>query len=562
MVEARELYERLRRQKIWVKVQDGGTLQVTGPTEAITPVIVKELQQHKQALVRFIQKEDKPFRRLGKTEDKLFYEMQFIQRGRYAMYKIMDRCLNPHISKEIDAFNISFSIVSTGIDVRCFKRAFQRIVERYEFLRTTFLMVDGEPKQQIHDFDSSVDYLEFIDLRHHDQVDAVLDKIIGAYKGNVFNFETGPLFRAALVQTSDTGFVFVLTLNHIVGDVFTIEYVKDEFMALYNDYVNDRKPSLPDILLQPRDFAAWESDLLRTEQGSRFRQFWKKELANADNFFALRRLYKETAAVDCGAHSYRADFDQKLSRNFRDVSDQEKQALVGFYHRAQSRPGHLVRMAVGDPLYREVKKYCEQHSVSMFSLLTSVLGLLESHVSQKNQAIIGLHLTHRLMHPDLAKITGCMSNTALLSCDIDPDRGVADHIRAVQQKISNIYEYTLYPFEKVLHDLDIALDAVGSIYINFIDTSIFKETRLDDFSSRFQEDWGICFFELDFNIIAYENGLDISCRYRDDLFERATVENLLAYFVALLDTVTSSPHIPIQAVLRSAANEKTHIKVF
>ncbi len=132
-METRELYERLRREKVWVNVVEG-KLHLTGPAQALTPGLVEAIKPRRNDLVAFLLSPGPAPADPVRTEEKEYYPMQFIQRGRYAMYKLMPACTNPVVSKEIDTFNINNFYVYSHLDTGSLSRAFATLVERYEIL--------------------------------------------------------------------------------------------------------------------------------------------------------------------------------------------------------------------------------------------------------------------------------------------------------------------------------------------------------------------------------------------------------------------------------------------
>ncbi len=550
-METRELYERVRKEKVSVSVVDGN-LHLTGPSRAITPGLIAEVRAAKSEFIAFLLGPGEAAADPVPLPESALYPMQFIQRGRYAMYKLMPKCLNPYISKEVDTFNINNSYVYSGLDAACFYRAFSALVARYEILRTTFLTVNGQPAQQVHPFDPVKNYVDSLDLRAHESPAAELDRIRRSHKQHGFDFEAGPLFLATLVQTTGTDFVFLFTLNHIISDAFAVGFMETEFMVLYGDLVRGKEPALPPVGLQPKDFAAWEDAILRSEKGQKIRRYWKTELAGLGNFYPLRRWYAPSVPADLPAVSYRQDFRAALEANFAGTTEGDYRSTVGRYHRARSRPGNLIRVVIGEAVYQDLKALSVAGNASMSSLAVATLNLLQYRLSSLAETVVGLHLTNRLAHPRLAKISGCMSNTILVRSMVDPAVPVVDYVRTVQQKISGAYDCMIYPFECVLSDLDLSLDAIGSIYLNYIDRNLIHGDSIHDFSTWYAEDWGISFFELDFNIVEFRNGFELTCRYRKDLFGFATARDIVHLFESLLQGMAAAPGSDLRTVLAAA----------
>ncbi|PYQ27333.1 MAG: hypothetical protein DMF56_20495 [Acidobacteria bacterium] len=156
-----------------------------------------------------------------------------------------------NIEREPLAYNVVEAVRIEGpLDLAALRDAFRLLVARYEILRTTFVEVDGKPKQRIHPpFD-----VTFNDA-HHDSFD--LAKL--------------PLFRIDVERESEHAHVLTLTMHHIITDGWSSAVFTRLLLRLY------KRIALPPLRVQYKDFAAWQNRLI--ESAYEHRAWWHERLA-------------------------------------------------------------------------------------------------------------------------------------------------------------------------------------------------------------------------------------------------------------------------------------------
>src|SRR5262245_51307452 len=94
-----------------------------------------------------------------------------------------------------------------ALDRGALRRALNRIVERHEALRTTFVQVEGEPVQRIAPVEESSFALIEQDLRGHAEAERELGRLALEEANAEFDLERGPLIRGRLIrlQNEDEG---------------------------------------------------------------------------------------------------------------------------------------------------------------------------------------------------------------------------------------------------------------------------------------------------------------------------------------------------------------------
>ncbi|MCY9222756.1 condensation domain-containing protein, partial [Bacillus licheniformis] len=104
--------------------------------------------------------------------------------------------------------------------------AFQKLIDRHEALRTSFTVVDGEPRQTVHQ------RVQF----KIEKVKAEGKPIEQIAKSFVrrFDLAKAPLMRAGLVSLADGRHLLLFDMHHLVSDGVSISIILNELAALYN----------------------------------------------------------------------------------------------------------------------------------------------------------------------------------------------------------------------------------------------------------------------------------------------------------------------------------------
>lgn len=197
------------------------------------------------------------------------------------------------------------------LDIACFRRAWQWIVERHSALRTLFIWDGSKRPLQVvkrrvevvlEDYDWSGEHPSL----QRDKIAAFLR----ASRQRGFALDRAPLMRWSLIRTGPETYRFIWNYHHLLVDGWSLPII---FRELALAYVALKAGEVP--VLEParpyRDFVSW----LRRQDKKAARDYWQKTLANSVGPARLRLEKKFTASPN---HSelYREEeivLDQTLS---------------------------------------------------------------------------------------------------------------------------------------------------------------------------------------------------------------------------------------------------------
>ena len=154
-----ELLEDLEGRGIRLWKEDG-KLRFSAPKGAMTQQLKDTLRLQRDQILRTL-REGSPASpsRIPRTTEA----------GHYALSNAQQRLwILSQIEGATTAYNIPLHLRLEGeLDAPCLEAAFERVIERHESLRTTFAVVEGEPRQIVHD--GLVFQLATVDLSDRDR---------------------------------------------------------------------------------------------------------------------------------------------------------------------------------------------------------------------------------------------------------------------------------------------------------------------------------------------------------------------------------------------------------
>jgi amino acid adenylation domain-containing protein len=219
------------------------------------------------------------------------------------------------------AYHVPWGLHLKGkLDAAALRRALDRIVARHEALRTTFVLLDGEPVQRIASAADSRFHMVERDLRRHREAPAELNRLLTDHANAPFNLQTGPLIRGLLVRESEDEHTLLITMHHIVSDGWSLGVFRNELSKLYSAFRLGAEDPLPRLPVQYIDYAMWERQWL---EGGALRQqgeYWKRALQDAPAFLELPTDHARPAQQDYRGGIEELVLEHELTAGLKELS--------------------------------------------------------------------------------------------------------------------------------------------------------------------------------------------------------------------------------------------------
>jgi amino acid adenylation domain-containing protein len=405
------------------------------------------------------------------------------------------------------AYNLPSAVRIVGVlDPAVLASCFGEVVRRHESLRTTFVAEAGQPRQTIQPFRPvPVPLADLTALPEAVRSD-VGRRLASEEAQRPFRLGTGPLLRVALLKLGEREHILLLTMHHIVSDGWSMGVFIREVVALYPELSAGRSPSLPELPIQYRDFAAWQRELLGGEALTEQLAWWRDRLAGAP------------PVLDLPGRKTALGQPRGVTRRFR----------------------------LHAPLVRVLKDLGLREGTTLFmTLLAAFDTLLYRHTGQPD-LVLGTPVANR-SRPEVEGLIGFFVNTLVLRCDLEGDPSFRELLGRVRESALGAYSHQDVPFERLVAELNPERELSRSpIFQAMFTVQNTPPGRLELPGLSFElleTDAESPIFELLLDLI--EEGDEIAgiLQFRADLFETPLIARLEEHFIALLTGAAAAPQV-------------------
>jgi amino acid adenylation domain-containing protein len=423
------------------------------------------------------------------------------------------------------AYNIPVALRLGGaLDEAALERALGEIVRRHEALRTTFKEVDGSPVQVIAPFGGFALPVEDLSGLSDADRDVAVRRRAGEEAGRVFDLAAGSLFRATLLRLGDEEHVLLLSMHHIVSDVWSIGVLLRELSSLYAAYSEGGESPLPELPVQYADYSVWQREQLEGEVLDRQLSYWREQLAGAPELLELPTDHPRPAV-----QSYRGTRE------------------------GVELPGELLERlrAVG-----------RQEGATLYMVLLGAFQVLLSRYSGIEDIVVGSPIAGRTRR-EVEELIGFFVNTLVLRTDLSGDPGFREVLRRVREAALGAYAHQELPFERLVAELQperslshsplfqvlFTLQNAGDAGANIPG---MRTEGVESVVSTTQ-------FDLHLAFVEGPRGLRAVLRYSTDLFERSTIVRMLGHLEQVLEEVAGNAELRLSQLQVMGAAERRRV---
>lgn len=465
----------LRATQLVSRIQKELEVKVTLPEVFLQPTIealagqITELRRSTEPTIELV----------GAQE---FYPLSYAQHSIWMLSQTEDASV---------AYNMPGAFTVDGeLDVQAFEAAFSSVVARHESLRTTFVVHEGEPWQRIRQVEEYAFALNFNDLSETPETLTRVNSLLEAEASTAFDLANGPLVRARLLRLSSTKFILLFTAHHIISDGWSMNILVNEVITLYLAYRQGLESPLPPLRLNYKDYVAWHARQLSGEAMRAQRDFWVDQFA--DGVAALQ------LPIDFPRPSSKSYIGGRLSSKLEESSG------------------------------TDFANFCRRQQVSPFMLMLASLCTLLYHQTGQTDIVIGTPIAGR-NHIEFEDQIGLYINTLALRTRFKAEESFVQLLARVRQNLLKAYENQLFPLELLVEELNLPrvsnrspLFDVMVVYQNQ-GNALLDLSALDAVTVRpLESQRVICKFDLTFEFVQTEAGIELNLIYNSDLFEQAT----------------------------------------
>lgn len=384
-------------------------------------------------------------------------------------------------------------------------QSLQEIFNRHAILRTTFIAIEGQPRQVIGPVAALP--LSVVDLRAFPAGagETQMRACAQAEAQRSFDLTRGPLLHLTLVRLAEEESVLLLSMHHIVSDGWSQGVLWRELAVLYTAFAAGEPSPLPALPVQYADFAVWQQQGLQGDVLRPALAYWKQQLA------AVTTLQIPT------------DYPRPAVKTFRGAR-------------------HAVTWSA--PLTQALKELSQQHGVTLFMTLLAAFQTLLHRYTGQDDVVVGSLSANRSQVATEALI-GFFVNTVVLRTDFSGDPPFEELLTRVREVTLGAYSHRELPFEKLLEELrpprDLSQTPLFQVLFVLQNTPRAIPALAPLHMRPIDVDPETARFDLTLDLTETSTGLHGWFEYSTDLFEAATITRMAEHLQTLLEGIVADP---------------------
>lgn len=407
-------------------------------------------------------------------------------------------------------FNIPIAIHLQGeIQVDALASGLEKVVARHDILRTVFVEIDGEPRQQVLPSMSITLEHRILSSKTGTSLDSAMHQI--RRTGRLpYDIENGPLLRAELLTLGPSDHVLSVHAHHLICDGWSISILAREWAAFYSEQVNGTPRTWEPLALQYTDFAVWERAYNAAVLTPALTAWWDQQLANLPTGPMLPYDKPADEVRDYAASSCSFSLPPELSR--------------------------------------DLNTFCKDHQFSPFMVLLAAFKWLLAQKSGQSDIVVGTAVAQR-SHVALEPLIGYFVNNLVLRSNVADIQNSMELLELVRRTCLQAMDHRVMPFEKL-----VARHAHRQNEKNPLFQIMFLVQNAIDQDVGFQ---GLLAEPLDIPVDASSMDLTLEfmqrnesycavMEYQSSLFHEETMQELAREFPLMIQTLITHPHHPLQ----------------
>ncbi len=503
---------------------EGGALRYKAPKGTLTPDLIAELRSRKAEIIEFLNQFD-----TAPSSNLPPIKPQSRDSGEFPLSWAQERLwFIDQLEPDSITYNIPIALRLEGnLKVSALEQALAEIVSRHEVLRTSFPAIEGQPKQVIAPTAKPI--FKIVDLSSDlepEQRDSQLQQLLQQEISRPFNLASDLLIRSHLWQLSNTEYVLLVNMHHIVADGWSIKVFRQELSSLYRVFSEGKTSSLPELAIQYKDFALWQRDCLQGKIGEKQLNYWQQQLDNTPELLPL--------PIDRPRPS------------------------------TQTYQGKTYSFSLSEQLSQKLKELSTQSGTTLFMTLQGAFSILLSRLCGESDILIGSPIANRNRN-ETEGLIGFFVNTLVLRTKLENNPSFAEVLKQVRETTLAAYENQDIGLEQIVKTLQLerSLSHSPLFQVMFVlQNTPNSELELPGVKvKQLKVTTETAKFDLTLSMTESSTKLVGSWNYNTNLFNDETIERISGHFQTLLSAIVENPQQKINQLPLLTEAEKHHLLV-
>ncbi len=411
--------------------------------------------------------------------------------------------------------------ITGAVDTQALNQAFAAVIDRHDVLRASFPLVDGIPVLAVRDHVAIALPVVDVPARTPAEWRDDLNGAVAAIAARPFDLETGPVLAAALIRaanpaTTGCGLALAVVFHHAVADGGSLPIFLNDLIAAYDAARTGMPPRWPELDLQYPDYADWEQERFGTPESA----------ALGDALHYWRQTLQDVPAL----------LDLPLDRRRGAVPT--------------SGTGATARLDLPGAVGTALRDITRRHGATPFQAFLAVFFVVLHRWSGLDDLIVTVPVSKRT-RPELEPLIGLFVDTLPLRLGCGPDTTFDALLDAVHRTFLDGVRHRDIPFQQIVQAIGIERrsDVVPLMQILFgsLDPAAEPARAIDGTRFTVIDDGLDQTAKADLSVVYRHTAeqVELWCRYDPALFDRATVDSLLAWFGRIAAAVAATPARPV-----------------
>ena len=427
-----------------------------------------------------------------------------------------------------DTYILSNTIsLDYSVEDSILRDAISCLIKRHSILRTTFVNVDSEPYQRVHD-----ELLPpFIRIEptyspHKNQSSSV-QSLIDAYP-LTWSLTDGPLFYVLLISDHQAASFVSLKIHHIISDGISVKIFIEEMLQIYSNILHSRPwdSGLAALTLQYRDYAIWQYDYSRSTEFTRNLHFWSSLLSHRTAPISFLRATRGSNVLP-------------------------------------HNNGHSITLNSGPLILKRLRNIAQSGKTTIFNVLMSIFGLYISRHVDESLINVGTPVTGRTSE-ELQNLIGLFVNLLVYPLSIDETLTLNELVQSVSSLGVEILSHQNMQFDQLVSKLAPDRDEQSQpLFQVMLVHEVVASARSFQASAQ-RSNFSSEHANYDYLLLVREHAdfLEITHHVRANIFTRPVLRAMALRFNCLLSRCAATPDKPLRniSMLPSAEYNKTTLK--
>jgi len=456
-----------------------------------------------EGLAKYIESSVKNvYEMISAMQEREYYNVSFSQKRLYMLQQF---------ESESTAYNMPIAFEIEGaLNIERLENAFEQLIDKHEILRTYFEILNDEIVQKIA---SKVDF----HISYSENFSNSLEDLMSTFI-RPFDLNTPLLLRAEIVKIGSNKHILMFDMHHIISDGVSTRILIKELITCYEGKALGR------LKIQYKDYAAWQNNLLGSNQMKKQERYW------------LNKLKGELPVLN--------------------IPTDNERAVV------QSFEGNAINFKIDNNLTEKIINIAQKTGCTNYMVLLSAINILLSKYCEQEDIIIGTSISGR-KNVELNDLIGMFVNTIVMRNNVTGDKTYREFLYEVKQNTLEAYENQDYPFDKLIDKLDLKRSTNRNALFDVMFTMqnmdkevikiknlIFKEYNLNHKISK---------FDITFEANELDKEIEFRMQYSTKLFKRQTIERMIEHFLNILKSIEVENEVKINDIEIVTEEEKFKI---